>query len=309
MAKRAIVPAAAVLLLASSPWITWWTASSTTELQQLETRVSLYQTRVCDFDRCESHALPPTWSTIASVTLVVVLFAALVTAVLAQRRRMGADVAGLERVVRLAGRAVLALTVLAIGWALINQSAMPSYGPLLASTGAGLALYTAAYDRLAIPEAAVGSAPRAELRASRAAATAELRFTVASATIEPDGLRAGDRLLAWRDVARVVARRLPPDPPWHKATFVDFVPAAGPPMRIAAATKIDFGALPGGAAPTAKGNWRRLVARARHENEAIEIDADSMSFFDGGQAAMFPAWKAFLAYDAQYDASTRAPAT
>jgi hypothetical protein len=150
---------------------------------------------------------------------------------------------------------------------------------------------------------AEAAAARAQVRAARAAATAGLRFAVASAAIVADGLRAGDRLLAWRDVARVVARRLPPDPPWTKATFVDLVPATGAPLRLAASTRIDYAALPGGAAPTAKGNFRRLVAVARHANPAIEIDAESAPVFDGGEAPIFAAWETFLEYDARYDAA------
>ena len=303
MAKQARLPAIAALLMAGSPWITWWTTSESNTFDDRVERVSLYERVVCDGGHCASHPLPPSWSPYGWITLVVVLFAALVTGVLAQRRRMDKDVAALERVVRFAGRAVFAMIVVAVGWAVIDRNATPSFGPLVAGTGAGLALFAAAYDPFAMPDAAVGTPPLDDMRAARAAATAELRFTVASAAIEVGGLRAGDRLLAWRDVVRVVARRLPPDPPWHKATFVDFVPATGAPVRIAASTRIDFTALPGGAAPTAKGNWRRLVAVARHDNEAIEIDAESMSFFDGGQAPIFPAWKTFLAYDAGYDAT------
>jgi hypothetical protein len=301
MAKSARVPTIAALLMAGSPWVAWWTKSESNTWNDVVERVSLYERVVCRSGTCESYALPPSWSTYGWATLVVVLFAALVAGVLAQRRRMDKDVKALERVVRFTCRAVFAMIVVAIGWAVVDQNATPSFGPIIAGTGAGLALYAAAYDPFEISDAAVGT-PAPDLRAARAAATAQLRFTVEAAAIETDGLRAGDRLLAWRDVVRVVARRLPPDPPWEKATFVDLVPATGAPVRIGAATRIDFSALPGGAAPTAKGNWRRLVAVARHANEAIAIDDDSMSFFHGGQAPVFPAWKTFLEYDAQYDA-------
>jgi hypothetical protein len=123
-------------------------------------------------------------------------------------------------------------------------------------------------------------------------------------SIEGDGLRADDRVIPWSELAYVVARRLPPDPPWEKAMVVDLVPAAGPPVRLTASTRIDCTRLPDGAAPTAKENWRRLVTLAADRNPAFRVERTSVAFFEGGEAPMFPAWKRFLDYDARYGATT-----
>jgi hypothetical protein len=131
-----------------------------------------------------------------------------------------------------------------------------------------------------------------------------LRFVAGVATLAPDGLAVqldsgAERALAWRDVIRVVARRLPPDPPFEKTALLDLVTADGP-VRLLPTTRVDYANLPGGAAPGVKQNWRRLIALAREHHPGLEIEAQSAAFFDGGQAPMFPALRRFAEYDAQY---------
>ena len=109
------------------------------------------------------------------------------------------------------------------------------------------------------------------------------------------------RTIAWSELVEVAARRLPPDPPYEKMSFVDLVTASGP-VRLLPSSRLDYAALPGGMAPNTRENWRRLVALARERNPAIAIEAESAEFFAGGRdAPMFPAWKKFLEWDRRYD--------
>lgn len=133
-----------------------------------------------------------------------------------------------------------------------------------------------------------------------------LRFVVQDGAITADGLtvrvaRGGERTVTWRDLVEVVARRMPPDPPYEKTTFVDLVVGDGPPLRLVPTSRLDYAALPGGQAPNTKENWRNLVALARQHNPAIAIEADSADFFAGGRdAPMFPALKKFVEWDRRY---------
>lgn len=139
------------------------------------------------------------------------------------------------------------------------------------------------------------------------AARGALRFVVVDGSITPTGLslrleRNVERTIAWSDILEVAARRMPPDPPYEKTTFVDLVTTSAP-VRLLPSSRLDYAALPGGMAPNTRENWRRLVALAREHNSAITIEAESAEFFAGGRdAPMFPAWKKFLEWDRRYDA-------
>jgi hypothetical protein len=105
--------------------------------------------------------------------------------------------------------------------------------------------------------------------------------------------------LRWIEVTRVEVHRLPPDPPYEKAAFLDLVTATGP-VRLTGASRVDYASLPGGAAPNTKANWRRLIAHARSIHPELVIASTATAFFTGGEAPMFGAWKQFVAYDQQY---------
>lgn len=138
------------------------------------------------------------------------------------------------------------------------------------------------------------------------AARGALRFVVVDGSITATGLtlrleRNVERTIAWSDIVEVAARRMPPDPPYEKMTFVDVVTTTAP-VRLLPSSRLDYASLPGGMAPNTRENWRRLVALAREHNPAIAIEAESAEFFAGGRdAAMFPAWKKFLEWDRRYD--------
>lgn len=152
---------------------------------------------------------------------------------------------------------------------------------------------------------AVQLAPAAPVAAD--ATRGALRFVVAEGTLTTTGLivrldRGEPRALRWSDIVEVVARRMPPDPPYEKTAFVDLVTAAGPPVRLLPTTRLDLAALPGGIAPNTKENWRRLVAHARAHNPNLALEADSAPFFAGDRdPPMFPALKKFVEWDRRYD--------
>jgi hypothetical protein len=134
---------------------------------------------------------------------------------------------------------------------------------------------------------------------------ADVRFVARSGAIGADCITAvlstgATRVLAWRELARVAVRRLPPDPPFEKAAFLDLIPHHGVPVRLLATSLLDYSSLPDGAAPSTKENWRRLVAYARAANPALIVEPDSAPFFAGGDAPMFPAIKLFDLYDRRY---------
>lgn len=138
------------------------------------------------------------------------------------------------------------------------------------------------------------------------AARGTLRFVVVDGTITPTGLtlrmeRNVERVIAWSDVVEVVARRMPPDPPYEKLTFVDLVTTSGP-VRLLPSSRLDYASLPGGMAPNTRENLRRLAALAREKNPAIAIEAESGDFFAGGRdALMFTAFKKFQEWERRYD--------
>jgi len=132
-----------------------------------------------------------------------------------------------------------------------------------------------------------------------------LRFVVNEGAIGAVGLdvrldRGGYRTVRWSEIRCVVARRLPPDPPYEKAIFVDLITDAGP-LRLLPSSRLDYHALPGGAAPNSRENLRRLVALAHQHNPRLVLDAQSADFFRGGrEPPMFTALKKFAEYDTQY---------
>ncbi|MEZ4367170.1 MAG: hypothetical protein R2939_12935 [Kofleriaceae bacterium] len=67
----------------------------------------------------------------------------------------------------------------------------------------------------------------------------------------------------WSRIERAVARRLPPDPPFDKLTFLDLVTDRGTPVQVLPSTRVNYVALDGGQAPNGRENFRRLCRRMR----------------------------------------------
>jgi hypothetical protein len=136
-------------------------------------------------------------------------------------------------------------------------------------------------------------------------AAMKLRFATRECTLSADGLVAkgsdgGERRLGFRDVASVFVRQLPSDPPFERALFVDLVPASAPPVRLMAATRVNYASLPGGAAPTALENLRRLARAVVQANTAVQLDPETKAFVDGKPPASFGGLGQFASYDSRF---------
>jgi hypothetical protein len=125
-------------------------------------------------------------------------------------------------------------------------------------------------------------------RLSYVALTAELTAGGIDARRE-DGTA---RLVLWRDVVGVVARRLPSS--YDGTLFVDIVSSAGSTLRIVPWTRLT------GEPIVADGDARqRAVAeRAVAMCPAAQVDAATRQFLDAGEAAQLPSVEALAAHDA-----------
>lgn len=144
-------------------------------------------------------------------------------------------------------------------------------------------------------------------QASVDAAAAALRFLVHKVEILEAGLRVTTREgrvreAAWSSVGRIVARQLPPDPPWDAGVLVDlvaFLDGRWEPLRVFTTTLVNFAALEGGVSTSRLDNLRRLVRHVRRRNPAVALDDDTRAFAEGTRP---PARLASLTQLAEYDA-------
>ncbi len=102
-----------------------------------------------------------------------------------------------------------------------------------------------------------------------------------------DGTR---RTVLWPDVVGVVARRLPPDPPYASATFIDLVSVAGATLRFLPWTELSGGkleaALAAGDEHERARTFVQLIAMACPE---ARLDSATRTFMGGrGPAAQLP---------------------
>lgn len=134
-----------------------------------------------------------------------------------------------------------------------------------------------------------------------------LRFVARSVELSEAGLdvvtEAGEqRVVAWADIDAVIARRLPPDPPFDKTLFVDIVPTSGAPVRLVPSTKVNYHILPGTGA-TSTENFRRLGWFMHHKFPTVIEEASKPFFLESKVPPLFQAVKLFADYDAQYAGS------
>lgn len=131
-----------------------------------------------------------------------------------------------------------------------------------------------------------------------------LRFVARSIEISAAGMsvifETGDRRdVLWSDVSAVVARQLPPDPPFEKTLILDVVCGARV-VRLLPSTQANYAALPSGAALSSRDNLRSLAVMIEGTRPGV-IEALSRPFCDEGKSPpLFQAMKQFAAYDAQY---------
>jgi hypothetical protein len=124
-------------------------------------------------------------------------------------------------------------------------------------------------------------------RLSYVALTAELTAGGIDARRE-DG---SSRLVLWRDVVGVVARRMPPA--YDSATFVDIVSTVGSTLRIMAWTRLT------GEPIEARGDARplRIVERVAARCPEASIDPATRKFVETGEAAQLPDLELLRAHD------------
>jgi hypothetical protein len=133
-----------------------------------------------------------------------------------------------------------------------------------------------------------------------------LRFVVDRGSIGADGLTVRtvdgeDRSVGWAELAVVVVRRLPPDPPFSKLLLIDLATTTGPPIRLLPSSRLDWRQLPGGAATTARDNVRALIGLVKSRNPAVTVEAASEGFVDSGaEPSIFGSMRQFAEYDARY---------
>jgi len=143
-------------------------------------------------------------------------------------------------------------------------------------------------------------------KASVDAAAAALRFLVNKVEVLESGVRVTTREgrvreTDWSGIGRVVARQLPPDPPWDAGIIVDLVAyldGRWEPLRVFTTTLVNFAAVRGGASTSRLENLRHLVRHVRERNPAVAFDDDTLAFADGTKA---PARFVSLAQLAEYD--------
>jgi len=141
------------------------------------------------------------------------------------------------------------------------------------------------------------------------AARKSLRFIAHKCEIGESGLRVtlptGEtRDIPFGQVTAIVARQLPPDPPWEGALLLDIVPskAASPePVRIFGSTIVNYAAIPGGNTNRLD-NTRRLTAFLRDRCPAATLDAATEEFVLGPKVPQrFASMTQFIEYDSTYD--------
>jgi hypothetical protein len=199
------------------------------------------------------------------------------------------------------------------------RTPLDAVAPSLAAPAARTFTGEAEKRRLTLPEKTTTSVPNVIGKkvgvkgpAGVDAARKALRFIAHKVEIRPEGLVAtlpsGEpRDLAFADVAQIVVRQLPPDPPWDGAFFVDVVPAATAacgrdPVRIFPTTSVNYAAIPGGSSPSRLDNTRRLAAFLRDKCPAAAIDEATDEFIRGPKVPLrFVNMTQFLEYDTTYD--------
>lgn len=123
-------------------------------------------------------------------------------------------------------------------------------------------------------------------RLSYVAITAELTSGGVDARREDGSLR----LVLWRDVVGVVARRLPPE--LDELTFVDIVSTAGSTLRLVPWTRLSGAPIEDGDARP-----RGIVGRVVAMCPGARLDPATRHFLDTGEAAQLPDLETLQAHD------------
>jgi hypothetical protein len=129
----------------------------------------------------------------------------------------------------------------------------------------------------------------------------KLQYATATVDISSTGVDAfrddgASRIVMWRDVVGVVARRLPAVAPYDGSTFVDLVSTAGSTLRILPWTRITGEALPEEPEERARAFVRLVMSRCPE----LHVDGATRKFIDGrSPAAQLPDPMTLGAHDAR----------
>jgi hypothetical protein len=120
----------------------------------------------------------------------------------------------------------------------------------------------------------------------------KLSFATTTVAVSTEGIDAtcetgGTKVVAWADVVGVVARRLPPEPPYGGETFVDLVSTAGSTLRILPWTVLTGDPLHGGDGPIERA--RAFVQLVASRCPDAKLDGATRTFLGSrGNAAQLP---------------------
>jgi hypothetical protein len=142
-------------------------------------------------------------------------------------------------------------------------------------------------------------------------AASGLRFVARKCEITPTGLKVQNpdgrsREVGYAEIAALVVRLLPPDPPWNAAPILDAVVrsadnTAWEAVRVFSTTIVNTAALPGGGSTSRLENMRRLGGHLAAQNPAISLDAETAAFVnDGKPPSRFVNTTHFADYDLRY---------
>ena len=166
-------------------------------------------------------------------------------------------------------------------------------------------------ERIAAPSAVSATGRRVETKgpAGVDAARKSLRFIANRFEVGAEGFHAvfpsgAARDIRYDQVAALVARQLPPDPPWEGAFIVDVVPtkeASPEPVRIFGNTVVNYAAIPGGSSSSRLDNTRRLTAFLRDRCPKATLDEATQEFVRGPKVPQrFANMTQFIEYDTTY---------
>jgi hypothetical protein len=146
------------------------------------------------------------------------------------------------------------------------------------------------------------SAPQAPAK-PEASVRGKLSFATTTVALTSNGVDAtcetgATKAVAWSDVVGVVARRLPPDAPYHGETFVDLVSTSGSTLRILPWTELTGELLQGSEGPIERA--RAFVQLVASRCPGAKLDAATRTFLGSrGLAAQLPDAALLAQHDAR----------
>lgn len=195
--------------------------------------------------------------------------------------------------------------------ATVAPTPAPRPAPVKTLSGDAERLRLQMSERNAAPAAVSATGRRIEAKgpAGVDAARKSLRFIAHRFEVGAEGFRAvypngAARDIRYDQVAAVVVRQLPPDPPWEGAFIVDVVPtkdASPEPVRIFGNTVVNYAAIPGGSSSSRLDNTRRLTAFLRDKCANAVLDEATQEFVRGPKVPQrFANMTQFIEYDTTY---------